>query len=627
MFEAFETSARNEDVLATDNALKWQFPGCAVAVPLATAQETGFVSNLASFLDSASRESLMDFSALALKAGTTIAETRNTSEPALISSMLMAILQENGRRLTPVLLQKMVRDDVCWKNAEKPWKRLPFWLVLRVAVSRYLAQQLGGELGRVEYKFMMAHLFSEFLSHVQHSGVQIERLDFLKKKICRRLVKLDVDKDRSQDRQVVQRIEYLFLHLSPGIQHSVSKATAFTDASWSRQKLAMTKTIPPVPRQASPSDLRFDLKVSGGQLYSIWKGWKKPVHRREDRNGTLSIAEAAKMHLGTFSHRHHKLIKMETNLARFCIEFKDSPHSTIHTASGHIHGYLGHANEVYNGMPELKSTMILNVMDLWVSMDEASCRLYPLLKEFHPVFRPEMFDVLLISNFEDMKRLQKIQVYIQNRIMSCEGSAMTIFDDPVRGSFGHRAYDDSAISEQLQNLHESIENWATKIRDEKEEEWKKKSNEYAQLSQRIDESSCVYLVDDDSPLGRGIHDPHCARCFMVRQLRRIKIQGYEHPLPSDPYVARAVIFELACPQSFATYRDATWTAISRLTLSPLEEGVEPKCRLREYQQLQRFANETTMRCSLASVTKPCKYHWSEKTQTHLFCPIQIVRML
>ncbi|KAI8676385.1 hypothetical protein NCS56_00526100 [Fusarium sp. Ph1] len=604
VFEAFETSARNEDVLATDNALKWQFPGCAVAVPLATVQEIGFVSNLASFLDSASRESLMDFSALALKAGTTIAETRNTSEPALISSMLMAILQENGRRLTPVLLQKMVRDDVCWKNAEKPWKRLPFWLVLRVAVSRYLAQQLGGELGRVEYKFMMAHLFSEFLSHVQHSGVQIERLDFLKKKICRRLVKLDVDKDRSQDRQVVQRIEYLFLHLSPGIQHSVSKATAFTDASWSRQKLAMTKTIPPVPRQASPSDLRFDLKVSGGQLYSIWKGWKKPVHRREDRNGTLSIAEAAKMHLGTFSHRHHKLIKMETNLARFCIEFKDSPHSTIHTASGHIHGYLGHANEVYNGMPELKSTMILNVMDLWVSMDEASCRLYPLLKEFHPVFRPEMFDVLLISNFEDMKRLQKIQLYIQNRITSCEGSAMTIFDDPVRGSFGHRAYDDSAISEQLQNLHESIENWATRIRDEKEEEWKKKSNEYAQLSQRIDESSCVYLVDDDNPLGCGIHDPHCARCFMVRQLRRIKIQGYEHPLPSDPYVARAVIFELACPQSFATYRDATWMAISRLALSPLEEGVEPKCRLREYQQLQRFANETTMRCSLASVTKP-----------------------
>ncbi|KAM0427773.1 hypothetical protein ACHAPT_007229 [Fusarium lateritium] len=500
VFEAFETSARNEDVLATDNALKWQFPGCAVAVPLTTVQEAGFVSNLASFLDSASRESLVDFSALALKAGTTIAENRNTSEPALISSMLMALLQENGRRLAPVLLQKMVRDDVCWKNADKPWKRLPFWLVLRVAVSRYLAQQLGGELGRIEYKFMMAHLFGEFLSYVQHSGIQLERLDFLKKKLCRRLVKLDVDKDRAQDRQVVQRIEYMFFHLSPGIQHSVSKATAFTDASWSRQKLAMTKSIPQVPKQASPSDLRFDLKVSGTHLHSVWRGWKKPMQRRDDLDGTLSIAEAAKQHLSTFSNRHYKLIKMETAQARFCSELQHSPHSTISMASRYIHDYLNQANEVYNGMPELKSAMILNVMDLWVSMDEAGCGLYPLLKEFHPVFRPEMLDVLLISNFEDMKRLQKIQLYIQNRIAACEGSTTSIFDDPVRGSFGHRAYDDSEISGQLQALHESIENWATNLRNEKEEEWKTKSNEYANLSKRVDEIFVTHYAEMSFPV-------------------------------------------------------------------------------------------------------------------------------
>ncbi|EMT66903.1 hypothetical protein FOC4_g10003439 [Fusarium odoratissimum] len=549
IFEAFETSARNEDVLATENALQWDFPGCVVAAPLATFRENGFVSNLANFLDNASRESLTDFSAQALKAGTSMPEFRNTSEPALISSMLMAILQQNGRRLAPTLLQKMVRDDVLWNNAERPWKRLPYWLVLRVAISRYLAQRLG-EIGRVEYKFLLAHLFSEFLTHVQQSGgIRLDRLDFLKKKICRRLVKLEVDKDRSQD--LAQRIEYLFTQLGPGFQNSISKANAFIEVSWKHQKLTMTKTIPPLPKQASFEDMKLNLKISGITLNKIWRGYSKPFKFNPGRQGTTNVAQAFR---------------------------------------------------AYDGIPELKSTLILNIMDLWVTMDKAACAMYPLLSDFHPVFRPEMLDVLLLSAFDDMKRLQKIQVYLQDRIAACQGSTISIFDDPVRGSFGHRFYDDSDMSDEMNDLHESIEAWATHLRDIKEKEWKSKSEEYSRLSKVIDESTCVYMVDEDNPHLPPYHDRDCRRCYLKRQLKRISIQAYEHPLPSDPHVARAVVFELLCPQTLAKYRDATWTVMS--IALPAEEGVDPKCWARDYQQLQKYANDSSMSCSLASVTKP-----------------------
>ncbi|KAM5341666.1 hypothetical protein ACJ41O_014697 [Fusarium nematophilum] len=612
VFEAFEASPKNEDVLATENALQWDFPGCAVAVPISTFQDAGFVSNLANFLESASRESLKDFSAHALKAGAKLAEYRNTPEPALISSMLMALLQENGRRLAPTLLQKMVRDDVCWNNADMPWKRLPYWLVLRVAVGRYLAQQLGGEVGRMEYKFLVAHFLGEFLSEVQHVGIQVDRLDFLKRKICRRLVKLDIDKDRSQDSQVVDRAEYLFLHLSPGLQRSVSKASAYIEASWSKQKLIMTKSIPLLPKQASFDDLKLDLKVSGEHLRNVWNGYTRPMRRESDQVDFVNIADAAKRHLSTFARSHFKLTDMEMDYGRLYEESGGSPELVIKTASRFIHDYLKEACSVYANMPELNSILILNVMDLWMSMDESACTLYPLLREFHPVFRPEMMDVLLISTISDMERLQKIQLYLQERIAACEGSSMSIFDSPVRGSFGHRAYEESALSGRLQALHESIENWATQVRSTKEEEWKSKSTEYATLSRKIDESSCVYRVDENNPLGRGFHDPHCPRCYMMRQLSRIRIQAYEHPLPSDLVVAKAAIFELGCPQTLATYRDVTWTLISRLALSQQEEETEPKCWVREYQQLQRFSNDTSMSCSLASATKPfltTHYSW------------------
>lgn len=576
-----------------------------MAVPLDTFRETGFVSNLANFLDNASRESLSEFSAHALKAGTSMPEYRNASEPAVISSLLMGILQQNGRRLAPTILQKMVRDDVLWKNAEKPWKRLPYWLVLRVAISRYLAQRLGGEIGRIEYKFLLAHLLSEFLSHAQRGNIGIDRLDFLKKKICRRLVKLDLDNERTQDPHTADRVEYLFSRLSPGIQNAISKATQFIEASWKQQKFIMAKTIPPLPRQATFEDMKLDLKVSGEGLYKIWQGFSRPVKRDMSQLNNVSVAEAAKQHLSSFAHAHSKLMEKETAHNQFCDDSGYFPRPIIENASYFIKDYLPHS-AAYENIPELKSTMILSVMDLWVTMDKAACSLYPILKEFHPIFRPEMIDILLLPTVDEMKRLQRIQVYLKDRIASCDGSHVSIFDDPVRGSFANRFYDSSDLSDKMKKLHESIEDWATDVRSAKEAEWVKKTEEYSRLSKSVDESTCVYLVDDNDPFLPPVHDRNCRRCFLKRQMSRMVIVAYEHPLPSDQFVAKAVIFELLCPQNLATYRDITWTIISHLAL-PAEEGVEPKCWARMYKQLQAFSNRSSMSCSLASVTKPCKF--------------------
>lgn len=583
-----------------------------MAVPLDTFRETGFVSNLANFLDNASRESLSEFSAHALKAGTSMPEYRNASEPAVISSLLMGILQQNGRRLAPTTLQKMVRDDVLWKNAEKPWKRLPYWLVLRVAISRYLAQRLGGEIGRIEYKFLLAHLLSEFLSHTQRVGIGIDRLDFLKKKICRRLVKLDLDNERAQDPHTTDRIEYLFPRLSPGIQNAISKATQFIEVSWKQQKFIMAKNIPPLPRQATFEDMKLDLKVSGEALHKIWRGFSRPVKYGLSQQNNVSVAEAAKQHLSSFAHAHSKLMEKETAHNQFCDDSGYFPRPIIENASYLINDYLPHS-AVYDNNPELKSTMILSVMDLWVTMDKAACSLYPILREFHPIFRPEMMDILLLPTVAEMKRLQRIQVYLKDRIASCDGSNVSIFDDPVRGSFANRFYDSSDLSDKMKALHESIEDWATDVRSAKEAEWVKKTEEYSRLSKSVDESTCVYLVDDNDPFLPPVHDRNCRRCFLKRQMSRMVIVAYEHPLPSDQFVAKAVIFELICPQALATYRDVTWTIMSHLAL-PAEEGVEPKCWARVYKQLQSFSNDSSMSCSLASVTKPCKsgvqFHFS-----------------
>ncbi|KAK7426297.1 hypothetical protein QQZ08_007198 [Neonectria magnoliae] len=607
IFEAFEASARNEDILAAENALQWDFPGCAVAVPMSTFLDDGFINNLSKFLESTSRESVHDFSAHTFKAGAMIVEYRNTPEPSLITSMLMGLLEENGRRFAPKRIQKMIRDDVCWKNAKKPWRRLPYWLVLRVAISRYLCHRLGDEIGRAEYKFFVAYLLAAFCHDYQGPSTNIERLDYLKKKICRRVVKLEVDKARSQGPATAARIEFLFRHVSPWLQKSVQDATELVEAAWGLQKLKMGKIIPSLPRQAAPNDLQLDLHVSGARLHNITLGYSKPRRRDLQVSSRPSVDKSVDKHLKPLARLHSKLVDEESDCKGFCLESPSTSSREQRKAIGHtgtrILDYMDHALKVYENNAALMSVAIITVMDLWVKMDEHSCSLYPLLREFHPIFRPEMLDALLTSSLSGMKRVQKIQLYLQDRISACERFAPDIFEDPVPGCFGHRFYEESPESAQLKELHEDIEDRADVLRIQKEKEWREKSEEYASLSKKIDESSCLYL-DENNPLYRRVHDKSCPRCRWTNQLQRMRIEAFEHPLPSDPVVAKAVIFELACPGPFAAYRDVTWRVISRLVRPYLDDVGKPRCLIREYGQLTAFTNETTTSCSLASRTKP-----------------------
>ena len=93
------------------------------------------------------------------------------------------------------------------------------------------------------------------------------------------------------------------------------------------------------------------------------------------------------------------------------------------------------------------------------------------------------------------------------------------------------------------------------------------------------------------------------KCYLQRKARRIRIQVHEHPLPSNPVQAKAVIFELDCPTAFAAYRDATWKVLGTLAHLQQKDPSEPRVLLRDYSELKAFMNPTRCCLSLASTTK------------------------
>lgn len=519
----------------------------------------------------------------------------------------MTLLEVNGHRVVSPLLRKRVRDDVCWTDgAKKPWRRCPFWLVLRVGLQKHLCTLHGGEEGRVHYKFIICLVLTRLLDETLDQ-INPELVAFLKTKLCRRLVKLEADKDRASP-AVRPLYKYMFTILGPLFHKTTKKANKAIELGWKDFKKTIQRPIHPLPRYADQQDLHLKLPSSGPYLHQILDKpllengrsqssapYRFPVHH--------DIVTATNKHMRAFADHYFSLSEFET------VDYLPVPVSNI-SCEGRcielarkIDTYITAVGSSYDSNPEQKSTMLLTVMELWMSMDECATRLLDLLNDYDPGFPPEMLDILQLPRFQDMCRLQRIQAYLQDRQKTCNYSRMTIFDDPEKGCFAVRYYEESQDSLLLKKLHHDIETAAESARTKKKQEWQKLSSEYETLVNRIAVSSCLYTVDEIYPLRRIHDDRQCTKCFQQRKAQRIKIQVHEHPLPSSLLQAKAVVFELSCPQAFTAYRDATWRVLGTLACSKQAEHHEPKMLLRDYSELKRFMNSTSCKLSLASSSK------------------------
>ena len=586
--------------MAAKNALLWDFPGSAIAVPASTFFDSGFQKNLATFLGQASSEPIKRFSAQARKANVSTQEERDTTDPALITQMLMTLLEVNGYRTYPMLSRKRVRDDVCWKDAQKPWRRCPLWLTLRVSLQRHLSSMLGGRKGRCLYKFLICVVHARLLEDAIHQ-LGPDLLFFLKAKLCRRLVKLQKEMSCASS-DVSNAYRHMFDILEPFFLRITQNTTKHVEKIWKNFKASIHRPISVLPRSAGQRDLELTLPNSGLYLTSILN--EASFHRSRIRPHPApqllrrSEFSTTVHHLEKFQQRYFALAQLEVAIED---DVRSEALSAITTKDGclryaaQISKYLSAVSNSYNDCAEQKSIMLLTVMELFCALDRYACDEFNLLAEFHPGFAPELLDVLQLPHLRDFRRLQQVQGYLRERV-KC--GVRTIFEDPIQGCFAERMYN---ASPALQALHQEVESKAAATRKEKEEEWRERSAEYDSLVRKISEMSHIYITQHNS--FDQIHARDCPRCKLERTSSRMRIQIHEHPLPTNQVLAKAVIFELQTPASFAAYRDATWRIISTLGHARLVDAFPPKVLISEYSELRGFRSSSTTALSLASTTK------------------------
>ena len=134
VFEAFEVSPPPEAVMEVTGKLICSYPGPAVELPHGIAQDPSFVEQLVCFLNNMDIDRL-DAEPTTTKAGSEVQESRCTAHPRYITQLLTMILRGMGNESIVNRITKRIADEVCWKDAENPWRRSPLWLVVRVAIQ------------------------------------------------------------------------------------------------------------------------------------------------------------------------------------------------------------------------------------------------------------------------------------------------------------------------------------------------------------------------------------------------------------------------------------------------------------------------------------------------------------
>lgn len=381
VIEAFGASPTTTAVLAASRALEWSFPGRSCRLASADFHEPCFRRCLADFLEQASMESLRTLKAQATKAGRLVAEDRDTSDPALVTEMLMSILEAVGEVRQPPPLWKHVRDDVNMHESNQPWRRLPFWLVLRVAARRHLDLSLGETKGRFAYKCLMAVVFAQLLK--DSAGALPPDLTItLRGKLCRRMAKLEMDLKQVQPPSV-EACRAHFDSIRTLVQSAVEGATSQVEMAWEHFKHKTKLVTPRLPSYADNSALHLSLPNSGPHMDSLL------VRQVPPRVAAPSLElprplDTAIQRAQDFTDKAFRLAAIESGqewptMSRLSIE------TQCELLADLIDELFSRTGAWYDGDPVHQSSRALAIFYQWIRLDKAAIIACPLLKSYAPV--------------------------------------------------------------------------------------------------------------------------------------------------------------------------------------------------------------------------------------------------
>ncbi|KAL8856035.1 MAG: hypothetical protein Q9178_007344 [Gyalolechia marmorata] len=597
--ECFELSPRAEDVLGCKGNLRRSFPAHGVAIPVEVFTAPAFHSYLYDKIIEMDSEIVDEMMPKSRKAGSNWSEIRDTCHPGLITEWLMATLAAVGSPHKVIQIQKRIRDDVLWDNCLLPWRRSALWLLTRVAIQTTLTTSLERDTSVYQYKSFMVYLIAEILGFANALGIRGDICQIIQMKIARRTAHLD----------------QLYPFVLDSVQRASGVAAQASLECWSRVQGQDADRRATVNLATLKEDTNLTLCNARPALNTALEGVNQeyrpktpfPSVTHEWLKNTDSNVHVVDSTLLSRSERIYTLAAFEQwvwqTLPVWLEHALEQPDPTACTAIAcSASDYSAMALELYEECPEQLSLMLLALGELWRALDIMAGTLIPLLLQYPPEVPNKIFQPLLLPKSCQMRRLQKLELYIDMRHQNVKPGSTGIFNNPELGDhtcFASRFFEISSSHQALRHriVEEANDRWNAKTT-----EWEQK-NQQRKMLKEVAESidSCTMYVD---AYGVEKHYQGCRKCQLNKQIQKMKIDIFEWPLPKDEVHCRLAVVELQCPDVITAWRNLTWMIVNDLGRRQSRSSDGPKDTLHAYSGLRSHHYETTKsRLVLGSITK------------------------
>lgn len=544
LFTSFEASPTSEHVMGTIGKLLISYPGPAITVPWSTVTELRFLTRLSELVEKLKREVIGSAAGRGTKAGESLPEERESVHPRYVVHLLTGILRGVGREAVVERFVKRIADEVLWDNAKVPWRRSPLWLVVRVVLRMALGQEV--------YKTFMVFFMARVLRKAVTSYLDGDKLFVMHAKLARRVFKLR----NNLPAFVLDEARVVSDRANAKIEVGWVKAQGWgRRPRWDMRGLNFERDsiITMVNSREYVKGLKhIKGSDSEGERFVPKEG------KRCNTTGTNmpDLAEVKDAGLGVDI--------MLADFEAWVMNRLDS-WQTIYRADAcnylgdRIEDYLTTAKKVYHGNPLKNSVMILTTMELWMALDKVAIFHCPLLPEHPPEFNESFLSALLLPQAQHRTRLARVETYIKARRNAARFTNSVFSSEVTMDSFSVRSFNNSFA---LEGLFNEIDKAADNAYNAKQTELLKKEEEYYDLQAELGTLSCDYFTHWNEGWTR--HDRDCYRCQLVEEAKQMRIEVHEWPLPDDPHMRAAVVFELRCPAPFASWREATFRILTDL---------------------------------------------------------------
>ncbi|KAH9056908.1 hypothetical protein EDB87DRAFT_1157643 [Lactarius vividus] len=592
-FEIFEVSPLASSVMPINGKLLCSYPGPAVQISSDIFSNECFLRELASFLIQMDVD-VLDSTAIVVKAGSTVREVRESAHPRYISELLVGILRGFGHPASVDRITKRIGDEVLLKDAYKPWRRSPLWLVIRVALQTSLDRDL--------YKTFILFFHAHLLRICIQSDFPSETLYMMRAKMARRLSKMGP----AASDDVYQAVYDTTKETEALLQNRRSsfQATQSVSPSWHPEKLDVVR------------DTVMTLKNSRRYLMNALR---PGPHRYTQKQFTPSHSPRLLdvFDLGCFSDgRLTAVVAMDGRIALGDFELSVERYLDIWVGSRQhdqnapdviascVEQYYASARKTYHANPEDNSVMILTIMDLWMALDKLTTRQYPLLTSYSPEIPQDFLHPVLLHRSSSLRRARIIEKYISQRHQDTSCTTSIFSDKATELSFAVRHFRDSP---KLQELYADISRRAEQQQEEKRAELSDLNERWRSLKDAASTMDHDYFKDYEGNLVHGC----CQKCQINNQANRLKIDVFEWPLPQATVEAQLVVFELSPPRAFSAWREITYKILRDIGLPKAHDTDRPKLLLDAFSALKHWAVRNEYhRITIGSTTK------SFRDQTH-----------